>query len=113
LVTLDNKVQEMGDKPTSQDKPFYFEWHFNFKQTLAIDLSIESGEEDTVSGTREQENTVAVSKKKQKSSTPIVQESEGQNIGKFIKLETPPIIFGTSKYRPRLCGLSHFFQVNF
>jgi hypothetical protein len=50
---------------------------------LFIDLSIESGVEDTVSGTGGQGNTVEslwVLVKKQNSSTPILQESGGQKL---------------------------------
>jgi hypothetical protein len=106
----------MEDKPTSQEKPFYFERQFNTKQTLVIDLSIESGDEDAVSSTGEQGNKFAVlwvSLKKLKSSIPIVQQEEGQQFGKIIKLEKPPISYGTSKYGPRLRGFYHAFQVTF
>jgi hypothetical protein len=40
----------MEDKPTLQEKQFYFKRHFNTKRTLVIDLSIERGYKEIVSG---------------------------------------------------------------
>jgi hypothetical protein len=87
---LDNKEYQMEHSPTSQRKFFSCKRDLNTKRRLVIDLSIESDDEYTAIGTEKHGKQVAllgVSQKKQKSSTPSVQASEGQKIGKIIKTE--------------------------
>jgi hypothetical protein len=64
----------MGDKLTSPEKKFLFERHFRTKRTLGCDLTVESGDEEEVNSTKEQEEQVAelrVSGKTLQSSTSI------------------------------------------
>jgi hypothetical protein len=89
----------MESTPTSSDKKFLFERQFNTKRTLVFDLTIQSGDEDTLTGNKEQVEQVAVlrvSGKKLKSSTSIVRVQEGQAQEKILtEEEDPPVIYST------------------
>jgi hypothetical protein len=99
----------MVDKPMSDTKKFLFDRQFSTKHTLVFDLTINSGDKEEVSSTKEQEERVAVlqvSGNKLMSSTSIVQVQEGHEGHKSGKIlseeETPPVIYST--YGPRLRG---------
>jgi hypothetical protein len=46
----------MESRPTSSEKKFLFERQFNTKRTFVFDLTMESGDEDTVTRNKEQED---------------------------------------------------------